>query len=76
LEDDLPGLHEKLPVIFCSNGEQEPACESNRLYMARMAQKGLVNTFYSCPGYHELTVCRNSLVRFLPMLFGEVKSHE
>jgi len=72
LIDDMPALNEKLRVVFCSNGEQEPACESNRAYMKMLGEKGLDNIFYSCPGYHELTVCRNSLVRFLPLLFREV----
>jgi len=71
LATKLPWLNDQLRVVFCSNGEQEPSCEANRAYMAKMAQGGLKNIFYSCPGYHELTVCRNSLVRFLPLLFQE-----
>ena len=68
--DDLPKLNSQLKVFFASNGEQEPNCEDNRAQMKELYEGGLKNAvFYSCPGYHELTVCRNSLRDFLPMLF-------
>ena len=68
--EDLTKLNSQLKVFFASNGEQEPNCESNREQMKALYEGGLTNSvFYSCPGYHELTVCRNSLREFLPMLF-------
>ena len=57
-------------VFFASNGEQEAGCENTRAKIKELKEKGLEGAvFYSCEGYHELTVCRNSLREFLPLLF-------
>jgi len=70
LLEDIPALNKKLRLLFASNGEQEPGCEENRAAIEDLKAKGLDGAvFYSCPGYHELTVCRNSLREFLPRLF-------
>lgn len=67
---DPKAMNEKLKLFFFSNGEQEDSCEENRAMMNDLREKGLTNgMFYSCPGYHELTVCRNSIREMLPLLF-------
>ena len=68
--EDVVKLNSQLKVFFASNGEQEPGCEATRETMAALKSEGLLGAvFYSCPGYHELTVCRNSLRKLLPLLF-------
>ena len=68
--DDIPALNKELKVFFASNGEQEAGCENTRAKIKELKEKGLEGAvFYSCEGYHELTVCRNSLREFLPLLF-------
>jgi enterochelin esterase-like enzyme len=70
LTGDVPALNKKLKVFFAANGEEEPQCEAARAAIAELKAKGLEGAvFYFCPGYHELTVCRNSLREFLPLLF-------
>ncbi len=67
---DIALLNEKLKVFFASNGDQEPQAPDTRARIEALQNAGYRNAVYfECPGYHELTVCRESLRAFLPMLF-------
>ena len=68
--DDIPTLNEKLRVFFASNGDQEPQAPASRARIEALTAAGYQHAVYcEYPGYHELTVCRESLRTFLPMLF-------
>lgn len=56
-------------VLFVSYGEQEPACETKRTQLKELREKGIRNTFYSCPGYHEWDVWRYAAREFVKLLF-------
>lgn len=69
--DDIPTLNEKLRVFFASNGDQEPQAPETRARIAALTAAGYRNArYFEFPGYHELTVCRESLRMFLPLLFS------
>ena len=68
--EDIPTLNEKLKVFFASNGSHEPQAPASRARIEALTEAGYKHAVYcEYPGYHELTVCRESLRSFLPMLF-------
>ena len=70
LYEDVEEMDRKYKVFFASNGEQEDFYPAASAAFRGLAERGMKHmTYYSCPGYHELTVCRKSLHVFLPMLF-------
>ena len=67
---DAKALNQKLKLFFASCGEQESQAGETRATMEQLKADGLEHAvYYSCPGYHELTVCRKSLRQMLPLLF-------
>jgi len=70
LFEDIEAMNAKYKVFFGSNGEQEDFYPGASAAFKDLIARGMTNAFYySCPGFHELTVCRKSLRVFLPMLF-------
>jgi len=68
--DDIPALNEKLKAFFASNGASEDQAAATRATMEEMIAKGLkAGVYREYPGYHELTVCRESLRDFVQLLF-------
>ena len=60
---DRGNQRERLP-------DQESQAGETRATMEQLKADGLEHAvYYSCPGYHELTVCRKSLRQMLPLLF-------
>jgi hypothetical protein len=51
------------------NGEQEGSFPSAKETMEKLAEQGLPNIYYSCPGYHSITTARQGMRELLPLLF-------
>ena len=67
---DPKALGEKLKVFYACNGDQEPGCMPSHEAMEKMVEEGLTCGRHDIfKGYHELTVCREGLRAFLPLLF-------
>jgi len=68
--NDPKELNKHLKVFYASNGNHEPGCASSHEAMEKMVAEGLTCGRHDIfEGYHELTVCRESLRAFLPLLF-------
>ncbi len=66
-----PESAKDLHLLFASFGQQEqPRCEETAKEIAALREKGFHQcVFYSCPGWHEWDVWRNSLYEFAKLLF-------
>ena len=68
---NIPLLNEKLKLFFATNGDKEYQAPETEARIRELQEAGFEHAiFRAFPGYHEITVCRESLRAFLPLLFN------